>query len=96
MGNIEMAATGDMNLFLKKSLFDQKMTISLGLNNIVAPKARSYIKEDEFTSRTERTGAMLCRYASFAIQYRFNSGKRFNAKSIESGSQEDLMRLGGY
>ena len=52
MGNIEMAATGDMNLFLKKSLFDQKMTISLGLNNIVAPKARSYIKEDEFTSRT--------------------------------------------
>ena len=38
----------------------------------------------------------LRRYASFAIQYRVNSGKRFNAKSIESGSQEDLMRLGGY
>ena len=38
----------------------------------------------------------LRRHASFAIQYRFNSGKRFNAKSIESGSQEDLMRLGGY
>lgn len=94
-GNIEMARTGDMNLFLKKSLLNEKMTISLGINNIVAPKARSYIKEDEFTSRTERTGAMLCRYASFAIQYRFNSGKRFNAKSIESGSMEDLIRLGG-
>ena len=91
-----MARTGDMNLFLKKSLFDEKMTISLGINNIVAPKARSYIKEDEFTSRTERTGAMLSRYTSFSLQYRFNSGKRFNAKSIESGSMEDIMRLGGY
>ena len=95
LGNIVMDGTGDCNVSLKKRMFNKRLTLSLGVNNIIAPETTSRIAEEDFTSTTIRHGSSLRRNVSFAVSYRFNSGKKFRAKSVESGSQEDILRLGG-
>ena len=95
LGNIVMGATGDVNVNFKKRMLEKRLTIALGFNNLIAPKLRSVIEEEDFSSTTIRHTSELRRNVSFALSYRFNSGKKFKAKAIESGSQEDLLRLGG-
>ena len=95
LGNIVMDGTGDCNVSLKKRMLNKRLTLSLGVNNIIAPKTTSRIAEEDFTSTTIRYGSSLRRNVSFAVSYRFNSGKKFRAKSVESGSKEDILRLGG-
>ena len=95
LGNIIMDSTGDCNVSLKKRMLNKRLTLTLGVNNIIASETTSRITESDFTSTTIRHGSSLRRNVSFAVSYRFNSGKKFRAKSVESGSQEDILRLSG-
>lgn len=94
-GNTYMDATGDMNLSIKKRMLDKRLTLTLGINNIISPLSSYRIIEDDFTSSAFRYSSIIRRQVTFALSYRFNSGKQFSAKSVESGSQEDQLRLGG-
>lgn len=94
-GNIELGGMGDVNVAIKKQMFDKNLTVTLGVNNIISPKLKSSVNEEEFTSHTERYSSVLRRNVSISASWRFNTGKKFRAKSVESGSQEDILRLGG-
>ena len=94
-GNIEMGGTGDVNVAIKKRMFEGKLTMSLGLNNIISPKLKTFVNDEAFTRITERSSSTLRRNVTVSVSYKFNKGKKFRAKSVESGSQEDILRLGG-
>lgn len=94
-GNTTIDDTGNMDLSIKKRLLDNKLTLKLGVNNIVPTTQHITIEEASF-KRTMTIDQPWSRpMANFSISYNFNSGKQFRAKSVESGSAEDLGRLGG-
>ena len=93
-GNTTIDDTGNMDLSIKKRLLDNKLTLKLGVNNIVPTTQHITIEEASF-KRTMTIDQPWSRpMANFSISYNFNSGKQFRAKSVESGSAEDRSRIG--
>ena len=93
-GNTTIDDTGNMDLSIKKRLLDNKLTLKLGVNNIIPTKQNITIEEASF-KRTMTIDQPWSRpMANFSISYNFNSGKQFRAKSVESGSAEDRGRIG--
>ena len=92
-GNTRIGDTGNIDIVLKKRMFDNKLTLSLGAQNLIPVKQRIYIEEASF----ERVMAIDQPWqriaAKFTISYNFNSGKQFRARSVESGSAEDRSRI---
>ena len=84
-----------MNVAFKKRMLDNKLTFSLGVNNLIPVKQQITIEEASF-KRTMITDQPWMRPTfNFSVSYNFNAGKQFRAKSVESGSAEDRSRLGG-
>ena len=94
-GNTRIANMGNINLALKKRMLDNKLTISLGVQNLIPTKQRIIIEEASFNRVMTIKQPWQRPAAKFSISYNFNSGKQFRAKSVESGSAEDRSRLGG-
>ena len=93
-GNTRIKDYGNVDISVKKRLVNNKLTLKLGVNNIVPVKQTISIEEPTF-KRTMTVDQPWMRPAvSFSISYNFNSGKQFQAKSVESGSEEDRSRLG--
>lgn len=94
-GNTKIKDFGNLNLTLKKRMFDNKLTLALGLQNLVPNRQRIEIEESTF-KRTMIVDQPWMRFgAKFSVSYNFNAGKKFRAKAVESGSAEDRSRLGG-
>ncbi len=94
-GNTRMSDTGNMNIALKKRMFENKLTLSVGVNNIIPTTQDITIEEPTFR-RTMTVNQPWMRPAfNFSVSYNFNAGKQFRAKSVESDSAEDRSRLGG-
>ncbi len=94
-GNTTIDDTGNMDLSIKKRLLDNKLTLKLGVNNIVPTTQHITIEEASF-KRTMTIDQPWSRpMINFSVSYNFNSGKQFRAKSVESGSAEDRSRIGG-
>ena len=94
-GNTRMSDMGNMDIKLKKRMCDNKLTISIGINNLIPATQDITIEEPTF-KRTMRVNQPWQRpTANFSISYNFNAGKQFRAKSVESGAAEDRGRLGG-
>jgi hypothetical protein len=94
-GNTTMSDMGNLNITFKKRLLDNKLTLSLGVQNIIPMNTKITIEEATF-KRVMTVDQPWQRPAiKFSISYNFNSGKQFRAKSVESGSAEDRGRLGG-
>jgi hypothetical protein len=94
-GNTKIRDFGNLNLTLKKRMFDNKLTLALGLQNLVPTKQRIDIEEPTFKRSMTIDQPWQRLGAKFSISYNFNAGKQFRAKSVESGSAEDRGRLGG-
>lgn len=93
-GNTTIDDTGNMDLSIKKRLLDNKLTLKLGVNNIVPTTQHITIEEASF-KRTMTIDQPWSRpLINFSISYNFNAGKQFRAKSVESGSAEDRSRIG--
>ena len=93
-GNTTIDDTGNMDLSIKKRLLDNKLTLKLGVNNIVPTTQHITIEEASF-KRTMTIDQPWSRpMINFSVSYNFNSGKQFRAKSVESGSAEDRSRIG--
>ena len=93
-GNTRLSDMGNMNLTLKKRMLDNKLTISLGVQNIIPSTMDITIEEPTFKRVMNIDQPWQRTSAKFQISYNFNSGKQFRAKSVESGSLEDRGRLG--
>ena len=94
-GNTRMSDMGNMNIAFKKRMLDNKLTLTVGVNNII-PATQDIIIEEPTFKRTMTVNQPWMRPAfNFSVSYNFNAGKQFRAKSVESGSAEDRGRLGG-
>ena len=94
-GNTRMSDMGNMDLRVKKRLLNNKLTLTVGVNNII-PTTQDIIIEEPTFKRTMTVNQPWMRPAfNFSVSYNFNAGKQFRAKSVESGSAEDRGRLGG-
>lgn len=94
-GNTRISDMGNIDIKLKKRMFENKLTLSIGVNNIIPMMQNITIEEPTFR-RTMRVDQPWSRPAfNFSVSYNFNAGKQFRAKSVESGSAEDRGRLGG-
>lgn len=85
---------GNINLTLKKRLLKNKLTVSLGVQNIISTTQRITVKEADFERVMVIDQPWQRPAVRFQISYNFNSGKQFRAKSVESGSAEDIGRIG--
>lgn len=94
-GNVHINTMGDMSLSVKKRLFDNKLTLSAGINNILNSNNSASIREAEFRRDMNIINGWSRRQFTFSVTYNFNAGKQFKARSMESGSVEDRGRLGG-
>lgn len=94
-GNTRIGDMGNLNLTLKKRMLDNKLTLSLGAQNLIPTKQRIYIEESSFERVMEAFQPWQRLAVKFTVSYNFTSGKQFRAKSVESGSAEDRGRLGG-
>lgn len=94
-GNTKIADFGNLNVALKKRMLDNKLTMSLGVQNIVPMNQKITINEPTFERVMIAEQPWMRPAVKFTISYNFNSGKQFRAKSVESGSAEDRGRLGG-
>ena len=92
-GNTTIDDMGNMDLSIKKRLLDNKLTLKIGLNNIVPTTQHITIEEASF-KRTMTIDQPWSRpLINFSVSYNFNAGKQFRAKSVESGAMEDRGRI---
>lgn len=92
-GNTRMSDMGNMHLTLKRRMLGDKLTISLGVQNIIPQKQRITIEEASFTRRMVIDQTWQRPAVKFSISYTFSSGKQFRAKAVESGSAEERSRI---
>lgn len=92
-GNTTMSDMGNIDISIKKRLLDNKLTLKLGVSNLI-PQTQRITIEEEFFRRTMSVDQPWMRpMVNFSISYNFNTGKQFRAKSVESGSAEDRGRI---
>ena len=94
-GNTRLSDMGNMNVAFKKRMLDNKLTLSLGVNNLIPVKQQITIEEASFKRTMIIDQPWMRPTFNFSVSYNFNAGKQFRAKSVESGSAEDRSRLGG-
>ena len=92
-GNTRIGDNGNMNIALKKRMFDNKLTLTLGASNLLSPVQRIYIEEESFSRVMEASQPWSRLAIKFQVSYNFNTGKQFRARSVESGSAEDRGRI---
>lgn len=93
-GNTTLDDMGNVGVTFKKRMFDNKLTISLGVQNIIPVKQGITIEEATFLRTMTVDQPWMRPSARLSISYNFNSGKKFRAKSVESGSAEERGRIG--
>ena len=93
-GNTSMNDMGNIDITFKKRLLNNKLTLSLGVQNIIPVKSVITIEEATFQRVMTVDQPWQRPSLKFAISYNFNSGKQFRAKSVESGSMEERSRIG--
>ena len=92
-GNTAMSDMYNVDIMFKKRLFDNKLTLSAGAQNIITNSQRITIKESTFERVMVVDQPWQRPALKVQISYNFSSGKQFRAKSVESGSAEDRGRI---
>lgn len=78
---------------VKKQLFNDRVTASLGVNNIFNSKASYFTNTERFNNYMKGVEAFSSRYVRFSIQYNFNSGKSFKKREVERALNGEKSRL---
>jgi len=78
---------------IKKQLFNEKLTATLGVNNIFNSKTSYFAHTEQFKMNSKGYEAQSSRFIQLGIQYHFKSGKSFKNREIESASSEEKSRL---
>jgi hypothetical protein len=78
---------------IKKQLFNDRLTVSLGLNNIFNSKVSYFSDAGRFRVNTKGYEGGSSRFFKIALQYNFRAGKAFKSKNLESSSGKEKNRL---
>ena len=81
------------HLSVKKQLLNDRLTASLGINNVLDRKIVYFSEMARFTTRTEVHDPQDARSLKFSLNYTFSAGKHFKSRALESGSQTEKNRL---
>ena len=92
-GNTSMSDTYGVNVMVKKRLMDNKLTLSVGVQNLITQSQCITIKESTFERVMKVDQPWQQPALKVQVSYNFSSGKNFRAKSVESGSAEDRGRI---
>jgi outer membrane receptor for ferrienterochelin and colicin len=79
---------------LKKQFFNDRVTASLGVNNIFDRKTSYFSNTGRFTVYSDERSAVTGRHVKLGLQYHFRAGKSFKGKVVESASETEKERLG--
>ena len=78
---------------VKKQLLNDRLTASLGINNVLDRKIVYFSEMARFTTRTDVHDPQDARYLKFSLNYTFSAGKHFKSRALESGSEAEKNRL---
>ena len=78
---------------VKKQLLNDRLTVSLGINNIFNSKASYFTNTERFKNHMKGVEAFNSRYIRFNIQYNFSSGKSFKKREVERVLNDEKGRL---
>ena len=78
---------------IKKQLFNEKITATLGMNNVFNSKTSYFAHTEQFRMNSKGYEAANSRFIQLGIQYHFKAGKSFKNREIESTSSEEKSRL---
>ena len=93
-GNIRMRDIRNIDINLKKRMLDNKLTIKVGVGNIIPEDYCAITQEAGFKRVMIMDQPWNRPKINFSVSYNFSTGKQFRAKSVESGSAEDRSRIG--
>ena len=93
-GNIRMRDIRNIDIHLKKRMLDNKLTIKVGVGNIIPEDHCAITQEAGFKRVMIMDQPWNRPKFNFSVSYNFSTGKQFRAKSVESGSAEDRSRIG--
>lgn len=81
------------NASVKKQLFDDRVTVLLGVNNIFDSKVSYFSNTERFAVHSDGREAWSSRYLKFSVQYNFKTGKTFKKRTVISASGDEKGRL---
>ncbi len=94
IGNLTQEGMGNISLSIKKLLLNEKMSVWLGLNNLLPTSNQVVHSSGEGFNKTLYSPNIWYRSINVGIRYNFQSGKMFRARSVESGAQDEKNRIG--
>ncbi len=95
IANIAVTAYHNLNASIKKRLFEDRLTLSAGVRNIIPLDMSIIAYNKDFTRKVDLKQPWRRPMFTFSVSYNFNRGKKFNKKSIESGADASRMSKGG-
>lgn len=78
---------------IKKQFLNEKLTATLGVQNIFNAKSSFFSDNEGFRINTKGYGSDNSRHIKLSIQYNFNAGKSFKKREIEASSNEEKNRM---
>ena len=92
VSNATVKANHNLNVTLKKRIKDS-WTLSCEFKNLISHDQDFVFTQDDFERRISISQFGTGFMARFGVSWNFKSGKQFNAKSVESGSQGEASRM---
>jgi outer membrane receptor protein involved in Fe transport len=81
------------NATIKRQFINDRITASLGINNIFDSKVAYFTNTERFDNNMKGVEGFSSRYVRLGIQYNFNSGKSFKKREIERALNGEKSRL---
>ena len=92
VSNATVKANHNLNVTLKKRIKDS-WTLSCEFKNLISPAQDFVFTQDGFERRISIKQFGNNFMTRFGVSWNFKSGKQFNAKRVESGSEGEASRL---
>jgi len=91
-GNMKMSPEPQINISLRKQLFNNRLTANLFVNNLFN-WTKNKITVDEKDFYREMIDRTSFRVIGLSLRYNFQSGKKASDKKVETGAAEEKARL---
>lgn len=92
-GNTEIQAMHNLNFSLKKRLWNDRITLSVAVRNVLDRPTVFHVNEKDFVREMTIHQSWGARTWQIGASYNFKSGKSFRKRSVESGSADEQGRL---
>lgn len=89
--NVVMDSRQFLSLSVKKRLFKDKLSLMAGVRNLLPMNNNISYSDDTFERTLTMKDGWMKVMGRFSITYNFNSGKKFNKRSIESDADADRL-----